>query len=148
MDGLGDVVRGNVFRSFEVGDGAGGFEDAVVCAGRKLELFHPHAEEVFRVGVSTWRAIGCNVMSVVNWEQGRTKPQWNHMAAVVEFLGLSVRPVLHPGGRVFLPISSTQLAKDNSMSSESFLSNNVIFRILDSLTCRVSIRVGHGIEER
>lgn len=34
------------------------------------------------------------------------------------------------------------------MSLESFLSNNVILRILDRLTSRVSIRVGHGIEER
>jgi DNA-binding XRE family transcriptional regulator len=32
--------------------------------------------------------IGCDEMSVVNWEKNHTQPRINHMAGVVKFLGL------------------------------------------------------------
>jgi transcriptional regulator with XRE-family HTH domain len=35
------------------------------------------------------RKIGCDTMSVVNWEKGRTTPRVNHMAAIVAFLGFN-----------------------------------------------------------
>ena len=36
--------------------------------------------------------IGCNEMSIVNWEKGHCSPRINHMAAVVEFLGSNPIP--------------------------------------------------------
>ena len=33
--------------------------------------------------------IGCDEMSIVNWEKGHRSPRVNHMAGVVEFLGFN-----------------------------------------------------------
>ena len=35
------------------------------------------------------KMIGCDEMSVVNWEKGHRSPRVNHMAGVVEFLGFN-----------------------------------------------------------
>jgi len=35
------------------------------------------------------KIIGCDEMSVVNWEKGHSTPRVNHMAGVVEFLGFN-----------------------------------------------------------
>ena len=35
------------------------------------------------------KMIGCDEMSVVNWEKGHRTPRVNHMAGVVEFLGFN-----------------------------------------------------------
>lgn len=35
------------------------------------------------------RIIGCNEMSVVNWEKGHTSPRSTRMAGVVKFLGFN-----------------------------------------------------------
>ena len=40
------------------------------------------------------RIIGCNVMSVVNWEKGHTQPRVNHMAGIVNFLGFVPSTIL------------------------------------------------------
>ena len=36
--------------------------------------------------------IGCDKMTVVNWERGHTKPHVNQMAGVVRFLGFNPLP--------------------------------------------------------
>jgi transcriptional regulator with XRE-family HTH domain len=36
--------------------------------------------------------IGCDQMSVVNWEKGHSAPRVNHLASVVEFLGFNPFP--------------------------------------------------------
>ena len=38
------------------------------------------------------RIIGCDKMSVVNWEKGRSLPALCHMAGIVEFLGFDPLP--------------------------------------------------------
>ena len=35
------------------------------------------------------KAIGCNEMSIVNWEKGHTQPRSSHLPGVMKFLGLS-----------------------------------------------------------
>ena len=35
------------------------------------------------------KMIGCDQISIVNWEKGHRKPRVNHMAGVVEFLGFN-----------------------------------------------------------
>jgi transcriptional regulator with XRE-family HTH domain len=35
------------------------------------------------------KMIGCDEMSIVNWEKGHRSPRVNHMAGVVEFLGFN-----------------------------------------------------------
>lgn len=50
LDGFGDVGDGEVLGGFEVGDGAGDFEDAVVGAGGESLLEHGAFEEFFGVG--------------------------------------------------------------------------------------------------
>jgi len=35
------------------------------------------------------KIIGCDEMSIVNWEKGHRSPRVNHMAGVVEFLGFN-----------------------------------------------------------
>jgi len=35
------------------------------------------------------KIIGCNEMSVVNWEKGHSNPRINHMAGVIQFLGFN-----------------------------------------------------------
>jgi transcriptional regulator with XRE-family HTH domain len=39
--------------------------------------------------VDAAKMIGCDEMSVVNWEKGHRSPRVNHMAGVVEFLGFN-----------------------------------------------------------
>ena len=36
--------------------------------------------------------IGCNEMTVVNWEKGHSQPRINHMARVAKFLGFNPIP--------------------------------------------------------
>ncbi len=50
LDGLGEVGDGKMFRAFQVGDGAGNFEDAVVGAGGEALLLHGAFEQAFGVG--------------------------------------------------------------------------------------------------
>ena len=38
------------------------------------------------------KIIGCDEMTVVNWEKGHTQPSVNHMAGVVRFLGFQPLP--------------------------------------------------------
>jgi transcriptional regulator with XRE-family HTH domain len=38
------------------------------------------------------RIIGCNEMSIVNWERGHTLPRINHTAGVTRFLGCNPFP--------------------------------------------------------
>ena len=38
------------------------------------------------------KIIGCNQMTVVNWEKGHTQPRINHMAGVTRFLGFNPVP--------------------------------------------------------
>ena len=35
------------------------------------------------------KTIGCNELTVVNWEKGHTEPRINHMAGIVRFLGFN-----------------------------------------------------------
>ena len=39
--------------------------------------------------VDAARIIGCNVMSVVNWEKGHIQPRVDHMPGIVSFLGFT-----------------------------------------------------------
>lgn len=39
------------------------------------------------------RIIGCDEMSVVNWEKGHTTPRVNRMAGVAKFLGFDHLPI-------------------------------------------------------
>ena len=50
MDGFGDVFGVEVRGVFDVGDGAGDFEDAVVGAGAESLLGHGAFEQAFAVG--------------------------------------------------------------------------------------------------
>ena len=38
------------------------------------------------------KAIGCDEMTIVNWEKGHRTPRINHMAGVVKFLGFNPPP--------------------------------------------------------
>jgi transcriptional regulator with XRE-family HTH domain len=38
------------------------------------------------------KQIGCDEMTVVNWEKGHTMPRINSIAGVIEFLGFSPLP--------------------------------------------------------
>jgi len=42
------VSGGDVRRGFDIRDGAGNFEDAVVCAGAQVQLVHGHAQKFDR----------------------------------------------------------------------------------------------------
>src|SRR5512146_2714032 len=46
LDGFADVVDGDLLGGFEVGEGAGDAEDAVVGAGGELEVLDGEAEQV------------------------------------------------------------------------------------------------------
>jgi len=35
------------------------------------------------------KSLGCDEMSIINWEKGHRSPRVNHMAGVVEFLGFN-----------------------------------------------------------
>jgi hypothetical protein len=50
LDGFGDVGNGDGGSGFEVGDGAGDFEDAVVGAGAEALLLHGALEQALGVG--------------------------------------------------------------------------------------------------
>ena len=50
-NGFCDVVALNFLAGFEVGNGAGYFQDAVVSTSRKAEAFHSHAEHVEGLGI-------------------------------------------------------------------------------------------------
>ena len=50
MNGFGDVFGRDLGSVFEVGDGAGDFEDAVVGAGAKGLLGHSAFKQTFAVG--------------------------------------------------------------------------------------------------
>ena len=45
MDGLGQVFDFDVIAASKIGNGSGHFEYAVICPGRKLELFHSSFEQ-------------------------------------------------------------------------------------------------------
>ena len=51
---------------------------------RRLDL------KLFQIDAA--RRIGCNEMSVVNWENRHTQPALSHMAGIVEFLGFDPLP--------------------------------------------------------
>src|SRR5690348_5134566 len=46
LDGLRDVVRGNLFAAAQVGDGAGNFQDAVVGAGAEVVFRHGQLQQL------------------------------------------------------------------------------------------------------
>ena len=50
-DGFGDVVTLHLLAAFEVGNGAGYFQDAAVGTGRELKSFHRHTQHVHRGGI-------------------------------------------------------------------------------------------------
>jgi transcriptional regulator with XRE-family HTH domain len=42
--------------------------------------------------IDSAKAIGCDELTVVNWEKGHTQPSVNHMAGFVRFLGFNPIP--------------------------------------------------------
>jgi hypothetical protein len=50
LDGLGDVRDGQVRLTFQIGDGAGDIEDAIVGAGGESLLLHRALEKLLGVG--------------------------------------------------------------------------------------------------
>ena len=83
-DGFHDVVVEDVGGAFEVGDGAGDFEDAVVGSRAHVHAFHGVAK-LFQAG-----GVGLGVFV----EQG-----WGHLGVAVD-AGLVLEAALlqHPGG--------------------------------------------------
>ena len=83
-DGFHDVVIEDVGGAFEVGDGAGDFEDAVVGTGRHVHAFHG----VFQFLKASGVGLGVFV------QQG-----WGHLGVAVDagFI-LEAAFLQHPGG--------------------------------------------------
>ncbi len=59
LDGFGEVGDGEVLGAFEIGDGAGDFEDAIVGAGGEALLLHGALEQPLGVGAEL--AVGANL---------------------------------------------------------------------------------------
>ena len=59
MDGFCEVGDGEVFCAFEVGDGAGDFEDAIVGARGETLLLHGTLEKALGIGAEL--AVGANL---------------------------------------------------------------------------------------
>ena len=64
MDGFGDVFGLDRVGAFEVGDGAGDFQDAVVGAGAEALLGHGAFEQAFAIGGE--RACGADASGTLN----------------------------------------------------------------------------------
>ena len=56
-DGFGDVVALHFLAAFEVGDGAGNFQDAAVGTGGEFEALHCHAQHVHRGGIGLCKLV-------------------------------------------------------------------------------------------
>lgn len=82
MNGLGEVGHLEVAGAFEIGDGAGNFENAIVGTGCEPLLLHSALEQTF--GIGTQFAVGADLA------RGHLRVGIDFFAGFLESLSLSI----------------------------------------------------------